>query len=156
MRKSDALRRQTKQMANPRKTLLRLKAETHDDLNVLSSAVQDSILRVEGIVYDPKANSLTLGLQRFRHEAKGKTRIFSGLRFDGVLSLKSTGIDRSKSDAFLVLLSVAFEEVEAPGGLVSLEFSGGGRLMAEVECLEAVLMDRGEPWPASKKPEHDA
>jgi hypothetical protein len=142
-------------MASSHYQHLRLKAESPDGLKVISSAVQDAILRVEGIIYDPKARSLTLGLQRYRHEAKGKTRIFSGLRFDSVLSLKSTAIDRTNKDAFLVLLSIDFEESDAPAGVLNLEFSGGGRLLAEVECLDSLLLDRGEPWSAKKKPDHN-
>ncbi|RKQ71338.1 DUF2948 family protein [Litorimonas taeanensis] len=142
-------------MAMPKVQHLRLKADTVEDLNLVSGAVQDSILRVAGIVYDAQKRSLTLGLQRLRREAKGKTRIFSGLRFDSVLSLKSTGIERSNDNAFLVLLSLNFVEGDAPGGTLLLEFAGGGRLMAELECLDAVLLDQGEAWPAKSTPKHD-
>jgi len=133
---------------------LHLKAESAEDLSVISSAVQDSILRVGGIIYDSKKRSLTLGLQRFRRESESQSRILSGLRFDSVLSVKSTGIDTSKTDAFLVLLSVSFEETDSPEGLVTLEFSGHGTMIVKVECLDALLLDSGEPWKTKTAPKH--
>lgn len=133
---------------------LKLKAETAEDLSVISSAVQDSILRVEGIIYDAKKRSLMFGLQRFRHESESPYRITSGLRFDSILSVKSSGIDLAKKEAFLVLLSVKFEEIDLPAGLVTLEFSGNGTVVAEVECLDALLLDRGEPWKTQSIPKH--
>lgn len=134
---------------------LNLKAETADDLSVISGAVQDSILRVQGIMYDQKAKSLTLGLQRYRREADEPSRILSGLRFDGVLSVKSSGIDKSNPEAFLVLLSIAFEPEEEGAGELIFEFSGNGKLRAKAECLEAMLLDRGDPWAAKSVPNHD-
>lgn len=133
---------------------LHLKAESTDDLGVISSAVQDAILRVEGIIYDAKKRSLMFGLQRFRHESESSNRITSGLRFDSILSVKSSGIDLAKTEAFLVLLSVKFEEVDAPAGRLILNFAGNGTLVAEVECLDAILLDRGDPWKTQSVPKH--
>lgn len=135
---------------------LHLKAESAEDLSVISGAVQDAILRVEGLIYDAKTHAFTLGLQRFRQEVKKPSRIMSGLRFDSVLSVKSHGIDRSKMDAFLVLLSIDFEEGDAPGGNVTLNFAGDGKVKLGVECLDVMLLDQGDPWLAKAVPEHDA
>ena len=60
---------------------LNLKAETEEDLGVIAGAVQDSILRVQGIMYDKKAKSLTLGLQRYRRETDKPSRILSCLLY---------------------------------------------------------------------------
>jgi hypothetical protein len=141
-------------MPDPKIKHLHLKAESADDLSVISSAVQDSILRIEGIIYNPKKRSLMLGLQRFRHESECASRITSGLRFDSVLSVKSTGIDISKKDAFLVLLSVKFEELDMPAGRLTLNFAGNGVMIADAECLDALLFDRGEPWKTQSVPKH--
>ena len=135
--------------------LLSLKAETSEDLSVVSGSVQDSILRVKGIIYKGTARSLTLGLQRYRREVVKPSRITSALRLDSVLSVKSTGIDKSNEDAFLVLLSVIFEETDTPAGIVTLNFSGGAQLTATVECLDAMLLDQGLPWFTKSIPNHD-
>lgn len=142
-------------MANAAVKHLSLKAETAEDLSVISSAVQDSILRVQGILYNSKTRSLMLGLQRYRHEDKKPSRIISALRFDSVLSMKSIGIDRSNEEAFLVLLSISFEPTQAPSGDVILSFSGGGKIKLDAECLEVMLLDQGEAWSTKSMPDHD-
>jgi hypothetical protein len=43
---------------------------------------------------------------------------------------------------------------EAPGGKVILMFAGGGDLRIDVECLDAVLTDLSERWPARIAPTH--
>ncbi len=138
----------------PDRKPLHLKAETDKDLQIISGAAQDAILRVEGLIYDSKARSLTLGFQRFRHEVKKPSRIISGLRFDSVLSVKSAGIDRSKKDAFLVLLSIGYEDTDSPAGKISLEFAGDGHIIIDVECLDVMLLDQGDPWFTQSVPDH--
>ena len=54
----------------------------------------------------------------------------------------------------LNLLAVEFAETDAPAGVVTLIFSGGGVLRLEVECLEAELADLGPSWPAAERPVH--
>ena len=54
----------------------------------------------------------------------------------------------------LNLLAVEFSETDAPAGVVTLIFSGGGMLRLEVECLEAELADLGPSWPAAERPVH--
>lgn len=133
---------------------LSLKAQTTEDLSVISGSVQDSILQIKSIIFNGKTRSLTLGLQRYRYEVTEPSRISSALRFDDVLSVKSSAIDKSKTDAFLVLLSLEFTETDKPSGLVTLSFSGGGKLIVEVECLEVMLLDQGLPWVAKSIPDH--
>jgi hypothetical protein len=52
------------------------------------------------------------------------------------------------------LLALTFEPGEAPGGVVTFTFAGGGDLRAEVECIDAALADLSAPWPTPRKPEH--
>ena len=47
-----------------------------------------------------------------------------------------------------------FAPDEAPGGRVILMFAGGGDLRIDVECLDAVLTDLSERWPARLAPSH--
>ena len=54
----------------------------------------------------------------------------------------------------LNLLAVEFSEDDAPAGVVTLIFSGGGMLRLEVECLEAELADLGPAWPTECAPIH--
>lgn len=135
---------------------LRLRAETREDLAIFSAALQDAITRVKDISYDAGARALTLRLSRFRHENKaGGERVLTGCRVDGVLALKSKGINQSDPDAMAVLLSINFTPGEtAPGGVMRFVFAGGGELQAEIECIDMTLADVSEPRKTDKRPLH--
>ncbi|MCK0198640.1 DUF2948 family protein [Ancylobacter sp. 6x-1] len=80
----------------------------------------------------------------------------SGMHFERVISARLRGIDLSRKDAVLNLLAVSFEETDAPSGVVTLLFSGGGEVELTVECLEVGLQDLGPAWDAKGTPCHDA
>ena len=81
-------------------------------------------------------------------------RCRSALRFERVNCCKCRQVNPAGKDAVLNLLAVEFAETDAPAGVVTLIFSGGGVLRLEVECLEAELADLGPSWPAAERPVH--
>ena len=135
-------------------TKLRLKAHEEDDIVVISSALQDAILKVGELNYSKTDRHLTLRVSRYQHEG-APARVLCGVRIDGILSLKSRGINRSDPDALMVLLSVNFtKDGTPPGGYLSLNFAGGGELLAKVEALDIMLVDMSEPRPTQRRPLH--
>ncbi len=131
---------------------LRLLAEDDEDLAIISAALQDAILRPADIVWEKAARRLTIELSRFCWECGG-TRVRTAMQFGDVLAVKSRGLPRLP-DAPLELLALHFIEGEAPGGRVMLLFAGGGDLRVDVECLDAVVTDLSERWPARIAPTH--
>jgi hypothetical protein len=79
----------------------------------------------------------------------------SALQVGGVMAVQARKIRRDRRDAVIELLAIAFEAGEAPGGVLTLSFAGGGDLRAEVECIDAVLADVSTPWPTPRSPNHD-
>jgi hypothetical protein len=134
---------------------LRLLAQDPDDLAVISAAMQDAVLKVGDIGYEPKARRLTIAFNRFRWEAGGGARVRAGLQLGGVLKVETRKIRRGAPQAVLELLAMTFTPGEAPGGTVTLSFAGGGDLRANVECVEAVLADLSQPWPTPRTPAHE-
>ena len=134
---------------------LRLLAQEADDLPVISAAMQDAVLKVGDIAFEPKSRLLTLGFNRFRWEAGGGERIRSGLQLGGVLKVETRKIRREAKDAILEILAVTFEPGDAPGGIVTISCAGGGDIRASVECIEAVLADVSQPWPTPRTPAHE-
>ncbi len=139
---------------------LRLLAEDDDDLQVISAALQDALTTVGEIVYEAAGRRLTISLNRFCWECSQEevVRIRAGLQLGGVLSVRSRGLDPSAKSALLSILALTFEPSAAeddPGGAILLHLAGGGDLRAEVECVDAVLTDLSDPWPARAAPEHD-
>ena len=137
---------------------LRLLAEDADDLSVIAAALQDAIGKIGDIQYEAEGRRLTLAFNRFRWEAGGRTgeRVRAGLQFGGVLGVQARKLRRDAPAAVLELLTIGFEPGEAPGGIITLSFSGGGDLRLEVECVDAALADVSQPWPTRRKPAHDS
>ena len=63
-------------------------------------------------------------------------------------------IKRSMKDGVISLLARTFEPGEAPGGVVTLAFAGGGDIAVTVECVDAALADVSQPWRTPRRPGH--
>mmetsp|Transcript_24138 Transcript_24138/g.30941 ORF Transcript_24138/g.30941 Transcript_24138/m.30941 type:complete len:151 (-) Transcript_24138:194-646(-) len=140
---------------------LRLIAEDTSDLEVISSAVQDSVLKAENLKYDRKRRRFTLEVNRFQWEESTSMRGPQGrvralLAIDGVLSVKTRAVTKADPDLVLSILSVSFEPAaEPPGGKISILFSGDGELALEVEAIDATLLDSAYEWSTRQRPDHD-
>lgn len=141
---------------------LRLSAEDAADLEVISACLQDAVTQVRDLVFLPQARRFAMVVNRFRWEGEGRSgrqdrheRTRSGLHFDNVGAARARGIAQDRGDGILNLLAVRFEELNAPSGIVTLTFSGGGEIRLEVEALEAHLSDLGLVWETQNLPHHD-
>jgi Protein of unknown function (DUF2948) len=131
-----------------------------DDLDVVSTHLQDALVKVADILWRPQEKRLIVALDRFDWPSAEccvkpeLRRCRSALRFERVNCCKCRQVNPAGKDAVLNLLAVEFAETDSPGGVVTLTFSGGGVLRLEVECLEAELADLGPSWPAAARPIH--
>lgn len=144
---------------------LKLVALDRDDIEVISAHVQDGLVRVADIFWQPREHRFVMALNRFDwmtavdakpvHKADYR-RCRTALRFERVINCKCRNIDQSNKDSRLNLLAVEFAERDAPAGVVTMTFSGGGLIRLEVECLEVELADLGEIFVADGCPNHFA
>ena len=140
-------------------TTLKLLALDDEDLQVVSSHLQDAVVRVGDMAYVPSQKRFAAILNRFDW-ASAETddgrfrRRRTALRFDRVRRAKHKGLEPAKQDLVLSLLAIRFEEADAPSGSVVLFFSGGITIQLDVECIEAELRDLGPSWQTRHKPEH--
>ena len=134
---------------------LKLIAQDDEQLTVISSLAQDSIIKTNEMGYDKKNKRFALLMNRYRHEEENPSRIRTAIHFDFVDSVKSVGIDKHSSDDILVLLAIRFESKLKPSGSIFLEFSNNKSVTVDVESIEAFLTDMGEPWKIPNKPVHD-
>jgi len=130
-----------------------------EDLEVVSTHLQDAVVKVADVLWRQGEKRLVVALNRFDWEGAladkpEYCRRRSALRFERVLSCQCRSVDPAGKDAVLNLLAVEFEETDAPAGVVTLIFSGGGALKLEVECLEAELADLGPRWTCTARPLH--
>ncbi|MCB9962771.1 MAG: DUF2948 family protein [Hyphomonas sp.] len=140
---------------------LRLLAEEPEDLEIISAAVQDAVVKAENLVYEARQRRFSLEINRFRwEEGTGKRReaerIRSLLAFDGVLGVKTRAITKADPEMILSLLQVTFTpEADPPGGTVTLLFAGDGEIALTVEALDATLMDSDYIWATRHTPSHE-
>jgi Protein of unknown function (DUF2948) len=138
---------------------LRLIALDEQDLEVVSSHLQDAVVRVGEMAYVPSQKRFAAILHRFNWEKATKAaneneRRRTALRFDRVLGAQLKSLKQSASDRVLSLLAVRFEPSDNPSGYVTLTFSGDASIRLHVECIEAELTDLGPAWRARSKPQH--
>jgi hypothetical protein len=138
---------------------LKLVAFDREDIEIVSAHLQDAIVKVADVHWRPAENRLVLAVARFDWEAaQGERpqyrRALTALRFDRVQACKCRAVAPQQKDAVLNLLAIEFSETDAPAGVVTLVFSGGGAVRLEVECLEVELSDLGPVWSIDKCPDH--
>ena len=144
-----------------REAPLNLGALDADDLQVISSLCQDAVFPATEMTWDRRASRFGLLLNRFRWEegaahSVAPERVQTVLAIDTVQSVTTSGIDRRDADTILSLLSVTFEETDAPAGHVLLTLAGDGAIRLTVEALEVSLKDVTRPYraPSKKTPGH--
>jgi hypothetical protein len=144
-------------------SLLKLAALDDEDLRVISAHVQDALATVGDIELDARSGRVIVALKRYvwqeQTEAGAKAtpqRRVSMLAFDRVTAMQAKGIDPKKKDAVLSLLSLSFEQTDAPGGHIDLTFSGHAAIRLTVECVEARLTDMAATWSVASEPHHPA
>lgn len=142
---------------------LTLAAEDAEDLEIISARLQDAVAQVKDLVWLPRARRFAALFNRFKwedaeHNRRAALRVRSGLRFEGVLSVKSSRISHRDRDAVLSLLAIRYvrNSAEDPAGRVELVFSGGGAIALDVEYLDAELTDVSGAWAARGRPAHQA
>lgn len=144
---------------------LALRAETPEDLAVIAALVQDAVLPITEIAWEPKARRFSLLLNRFRWEDRAAAeaarrpyeRVQSVLTVSDVLRVASTGVDRADRDLVLSLLDLAWAPGEDGAGELTMTLAGDGAIALKVECLALDLRDVTRPYRAvsGKAPAHE-
>ncbi len=151
---------------------LKIIARDAEDLAVVSACLQDALIPLNEMRYLPQERRFIMVANRFRWEraSEGKVapqtptvdaafdsdedfgvlqRVNTGICIDRVLAVRSRGIDQSKPDEFLSVLSLRLEDDK-----LSLLFAGGGIIQVDVEALAFYMRDLGTAWPTQWQPEH--
>src|SRR4051812_24018071 len=142
---------------------LRLRAEDAEDLAVISACLQDALVAVRDLAYDPGARVFMLVANRFRWEdchsgslPGGRfERILCGVSFDNVTAAAYRGFQRAEKDHILCLLAIrlaADAANAAPGLTIDLDFAGRARIRLTASSLRCRARDFGDPWPTPWQP----
>lgn len=140
---------------------LNLGALDADDLQVISSLVQDAVFPVTEMQWYAADRRFALLINRVRWEDPGSKRhgverVQSVLVFENVQKVASQGITGAERDMILSLLSVDFEPTTDGAGNVTVTLAGDGAIRLDVEALEVRLRDVTRPYraPSGNAPVH--
>ena len=142
---------------------LKLAAADAEDLEVLSARLQDAVLKLKNVSWQPKKRRFAAVVNRLQWESGGQTRVRAGLHFDGVLKVQSHKVKLGAGEAVVSVLAARFTPNAAkegqdadPGGVIELVLAGGGAFRLTVECVDAELADMTSAWAARGKPDHES
>lgn len=132
---------------------VRLRAETAEDLAVISALMQDAVATVGDAAWLPRRRRFGLLVSRFRWEdaaaaargGRGFERVRALLTVDGALRARASGIDPRDRETVISVLTVAFEDGAEGTGTLRLTLAGDGEIAIDVECLDVTLADVARP-----------
>ena len=143
---------------------LRLKALNAEDVNVISTLLQDAVFPAHEMQWDTKQRRFAILLNRFRWEdiekaeAQGHAyeRVQTVLAIEDVQKVRSKGIEPHDGQTVHSLLSIAFNAGEDGGGNFMLHLAGDAAIAVTVEAIELILQDVTRPYiaPSGKRPAH--
>ncbi len=147
-----------------REAPLNIGALDAEDLQVISSLVQDAVFPMTEMRWRAKNRQMAFLINRFRWEdrdaaekrGRGYERVQSLFVIDNVLSVASQGIDRAEKDMVLSVMAVDFEPGEDGAGHITMTLAGDGAIRMAVEAIELRLRDVTRPYlaPSNAAPFH--
>ncbi|NNE89946.1 MAG: DUF2948 family protein [Silicimonas sp.] len=143
---------------------LRLIAADADDLQVISTLVQDAVCPGSEMKWRKSQRRFAVLINRFRWEdqkvakriGRAAERVQSMLVFDDVLRVAAQGVQAGDTDTILSVLSISFEPAEDGAGSMILTLAGDGAIKLDVEAINVTLQDVTRPYeaPSGKSPSH--
>jgi len=135
---------------------LRLRAVDKADLEVFAAVLQDALLPIMDVTFQPSEARFVAVANRFRWENRdgAPERVLCALRVEHTRAARIRGIDRTNRANILNLLSISLKQ-DTEEQRLSLIFAGGGEIELTIDAIALSLEDLGEPWPAQSKPDHE-
>jgi len=135
--------------------MVKLRAETAEDLAVFSCYLQDAALKVEDFAFLPAQKRFALVCNRFmwEHDGKRHFRTRTGLHFNNVLASNVRNIPQQAKSQVLELLTI-HGIAQDDRVLINLAFAGGGDIRLEAEIIDGYMEDIGQAWETSNRPAH--
>jgi hypothetical protein len=138
---------------------LKLRARDPADLEVLSACLQDAIVPIGDMAFEPAARRFVMVANRFCWERADQVgdepfdRVNCGVMFEGVNTVKLRRIDQGDRSLLLNLLAIRAEPRPA-GAAITLVCAGDRDIRLETDGIAARLEDVDRPWPTRNRPAH--
>lgn len=138
-------------------TSIKLIAQDSDDLDIISTLLQDGLVAATDIHFDQKIQCLMMLVNRFCWEKSADEqhyRCLCGVNIGHVhsLSYKNMLLQKEPSvTSFYNLLTFSFQPKT---GALNLIFSNEGEIRCSIEKLDVRIKDVAAPYPTPNTPEH--
>ena len=140
---------------NEIKNKLKLIGNNIEDLKTISAYCQDSVVRIQDIVYLEKNKVFIIKLRRFMWEDLEKyKRIDSYLRFNYIEKVISKNINQKDKKKNLELLTIKPFFNNKSLYEISLIFSGNSTVLINSEVIDVVLDDQENYYMVKNFPKH--
>ena len=140
---------------------LKLIGKNIDDLKTISAYCQDSIVKIEDLIYLKKNKIFIMLLSRFMWEDLERgvfrkyKRIKSVLKFNNVDATKSKNINQLQKERNLELLVLKPFINKKKIYEISIIFSGNSIMLLNTEEIDVMLDDQDLFWEVKKYPKHE-
>ena len=147
-------------MSKNEKNNLKLMGENKEDLKIISTYIQDSIVNVGDIVFLEKNRIFIMLVNRFMWEIADKEthsqnkRIRCAIKFEGILKVKSKKINQKNRNKRLECLAIKCNEILSKNYEIIVFFAGGSIITLISESIEVVMNDLGASWNVKYIPKH--
>lgn len=134
---------------------IKLHAQHHDHIQIISSHLQDSVVASSSFVHDASQQTFKMLSNRFcwekflNPEDPIKVRVHSGVHFDHVINIRKKNIHLHHPEKLYNLMSI-----QATENVVILQFSGQSEICIEVKEISCKMADLHEPYPTQFLPTH--
>ena len=132
---------------------LSLIARDAEDLEVVSTLLQDAAVPVSEMAFIEAERRFVLVASRFCRESEAEPGVFErvncALRFERVGAVRRRGLDPARLAGVLSLLAI-----RAEAEYIDLIFSGGGRIRLTADGIACRIDDLDLRWPTRLKPDH--
>ena len=148
-------------MSKDEKNNLKLIGKNQEDLKVISTYTQDSIVAVKDIVFLGQNRIFIMMINRFMWEDVGKgtfrqnKRIRCAIKFEEVLKAQSKEINQKSKNKFLECLAIECKEIPNNNYEIKIFFSGDNIITLISEAIEVVMHDLGKAWNVKHIPKHE-
>ena len=141
--------------------VLSLRCEKDQDIKVISSLLQDSLVSNADIYFERTEKTFALIANRFcweRVSSKNSDfsyyRVLSGVNIQNVISVKQKNLIQKKNNETALFYNLLTIEYDSVSNEIILVFSQGISVKLNISQLNIFMRDLDEPYPTQQIPDH--
>ncbi len=141
--------------------VLSLRCAREQDIKVISSLLQDSLVSNADIYFESTEKTFALIANRFCWERVSSKnfnssyyRVLSGVNIQNVISVKQKNLIQKKNNETALFYNLLTIEYDSVSNEITLVFSQGISVKLNISQLNIFMRDLDEPYPTQQIPDH--